>query len=91
MAGIHQSICLWGFQSALGISHYLIQSCSFLSGIAHIVAMGGSRPACPAGDFYLVFNDIEVQSVWGKGHFRELRGPAVLYWKSQKLDGGHSS
>lgn len=38
---------------------------------------------------YLVFNDIEAKCL-GQGHFRELRGPAVLYWEISELDGGHS-
>lgn len=42
-----------------------------------MVAMGDVA-SMPAGDFILCLMTLR-QSVWGKGHFRELSSPAILH------------
>lgn len=69
-------MCLWGFQSALGV-FYLIQHCPLLSGGAQMAARADAA-GMPAGDFILCLMTLR-RSVWGKGHFRELSDPEILH------------
>lgn len=75
MSGIHKASVFGDFK-ALWVCFISFNSTPFVWSSPN--GGHGDVASVPAGDFILCLMTLR-QSVWGKGHFRELRGRAILY------------
>lgn len=76
MSGIHKASVFGDFK-ALWMYIISFSTAPFCLEWLKRVAMG-EVASMPAGDFTVCLMTLR-QSVWGIGHFRELRGPAISH------------